>query len=104
MSASFAYMWEYRVSPERLDEFKSVYGPRGDWASLFSRAEGYARTELFQDADDERRFITTDLWSTREARDAFRAKFAEAFDALDARCQALTLSERFVGDFTVIAS
>ncbi len=98
----FAYVWEYRVHDDELERFQEVYGPGGDWVQLFEKAEGYVRTDLFRDADDPARFLTTDFWVSRNARDTFRRKFAEAFEKLDRECEALTVEERFVGDFDVL--
>ena len=95
----FAYFWEYRVHDDKVELFQKVYGPGGDWVQLFEKAEGYVRTDLFRDADDPARFLTTDFWISR---DAFRRKFAEAFEKLDRECEALTIEERFVGDFDVL--
>lgn len=99
---TFAYVWEYRVRDDRVDEFRRTYGPRGDWAQLFRRAEGYVHTELFRDVDHPARFITTDVWKSKRARDAFRERFREEFDALDERCETLTVEERHIGDFDVV--
>jgi quinol monooxygenase YgiN len=97
----YAFVWEYVVRPERADEFYRTYGPHGAWVQLFSRAEGYVRTELFRDESRPNRFVTIDVWVSRDAHDAFRQRFSQEYTALDAQCEAYTLSERFVGDFSV---
>ncbi len=98
---SFAYIWEYRVEEDQTEAFRRIYGPDGDWVQLFLRAEGYVRTELYQDLDHPTRFVTTDFWTSRKARDAFREKFRAEFKELDARCEALTIEECCLGDFDV---
>ena len=98
---SFAYIWEYRVKEDQAKAFRRIYGPDGDWVQLFLRAEGYVRTELYQDLDHPTRFVTTDFWTSRKARDAFREKFRAEFEEIDERCEALTIEERFLGDFDV---
>jgi heme-degrading monooxygenase HmoA len=100
---SFAYIWEYRVGEDQIETFRRVYGPDGDWVRLFRRAEGYVRTELYQNVDEPARFITTDFWTSKTARDAFREQFRTEFGELDERCQALTIEERCLGDFDVIS-
>ena len=97
----YAFVWEDVARPERADEFSRTYGPRGAWVQLFSRAEGYVRTELFRDESRSNRFVTIDVWTSRDALDGFRQRFAAEYAALDAQCEAYTLSERFVGDFSV---
>jgi heme-degrading monooxygenase HmoA len=41
-----ATIWRFRVQPGKLDAFERAYGPQGDWARLFARAEGFIATEL----------------------------------------------------------
>ena len=93
-------VWEFRVRPERLADFLSAYAPGGDWDLLFRCGEGYLSTELLRDERDETRFLTIDRWDSREARDRFRLRFREEYDALDRRCEAVTLEETPVGDFS----
>lgn len=95
----YVYVWEYLVRRDRLAEFESVYGAEGDWVRLFREAPGYLRTELHRDTAEPLRFITIDYWQSRQAWEAFRAKSAEAFEALDARCERLTQREAEVGRF-----
>jgi len=98
----FTCIWEYRVRPERAGDFERAYGPEGDWATLFRRAPGYLRTELHRDRDDPLRFVTIDFWKSSAAWERFRADFAADYEALDAACERLTISEREVGRFGTI--
>jgi len=100
----FVYIWEYMVKEEFLEEFNSIYGPTGDWAKLFRKAEGYLTTELHQDISDPRRFITVDYWNSKEDRDRFRRKFANEFNDLDEHCERFTSQEKFIGDFNSISN
>lgn len=95
----FAYVWEFRVAPENRERFEAVYGPEGDWVKLFRRDPDYRGTDLLHDADRPGRYLTIDHWTSRAARDAFRARFADDFAALDAACAELTAEERNLGDF-----
>jgi heme-degrading monooxygenase HmoA len=99
VSGDYVYLWEYRVVPESAAAFERVYGPEGEWVRLFRRAAGYRDTTLYRDRADPGRYVTVDRWRSREAFDVFRARFAAEFEALDARCEALTLREREVGRF-----
>lgn len=100
---SYIYAWEFRVRPGARERFEAAYGPGGDWACLFRRAEGYLGTELLRDAGDPGRYLTIDRWASQAACDAFRERFAAEFDALDARCEALTERESKIGDFEPLA-
>ena len=102
-ATTFAYLWEYVVRDDQVDEFRLIYGPRGKWVELFSRSNGYVRTELHRDTNNPSRFLTIDYWASKEARDRFREQFASEFTALDETCEALTVEERFVGDFELVA-
>ncbi len=100
-TARFAYIWEYTVRDDHLDQFRRAYGPSGKWVEFFSGAEGYITTELQHDLGDRTRFLTVDYWISKEARDEFRERHAAAFAALDRTCEALTVTEKFVGDFEI---
>jgi heme-degrading monooxygenase HmoA len=93
------YAWEFEVAPGHEAAFVSVYGPDGDWVRLFRRAPGYVRTELFRDLVRPSRFVTLDHWESADAFAVFRSRFAEEYEALDARCATLTRSEREIGRF-----
>jgi heme-degrading monooxygenase HmoA len=95
----FIAMWEYVVPPARVEAFERAYGPRGEWAQLFSRAKGYRGTELFRDRADPQRFLTIDYWDSEAAWEAFRAEERAAYDALDRQCETLTAGEKRIGGF-----
>lgn len=92
-------VWEYRVRPEAVDAFLGHYAPAGSWATLFAHAEGYLGTDLLRDRGEPTRFLTIDRWRAAADLEAFRAGFAREYEALDQRCEALTLEERLVGEF-----
>ena len=46
--------------------------------------------------------MTLDYWESAEAWEAFRRATAKEFEALDERCEALTLSEREIGRFVEV--
>jgi heme-degrading monooxygenase HmoA len=99
--AGYAYVWEFRVPPEKRTEFEIAYGPGGPWQELFRRARGYVGTELLSDEADDTRYLTIDYWISREAFDELRSAFADEFEAIDRRCEELTSSERPLGDFRI---
>jgi len=97
--AGYAYLWEFRVSPEQRAAFLHAYGPAGAWTALFRRAAGYRGTLLLADEADATRFLTVDRWESAAAYRAFRAAFAAEYAALDAKCAHLTQAERALGEF-----
>lgn len=99
MRPGYMYLWEYRVAAGTRADFVGAYGPAGDWVQLFANAPGYVRTELHCDRSDPTRFVTIDYWESESAWQAFRTESAESFDALDARCAALTTHETELGRF-----
>lgn len=99
MPELFVYLWAYRVSPERLDEFLELYGSNGLWIDLFRRAPGYLDTELLRDRNDPGRFMTVDRWESEEAFLNFRDRFAEEFDRLDRLGELLNMEETALGEF-----
>jgi len=101
--SGFSYVWEYRVRPERRAEFEREYGAEGSWARFFARDPAYRGTRLLRDLDDPDRFLTVDLWDSREACRAFRERHRAEFDAIDARGEGWTTSESQLGEFDLLA-
>lgn len=90
------------MAPHHVGAFEALYGPDGEWVRLFRCAAGYRSTELLRDRFEVGRFVTVDCWDSEEAWRTFRIRYAEAFEALDARCEALTLEEREWGRFAPV--
>ncbi len=99
-SPMYVIIWEYEVEPGREDDFARAYGPRGDWANLFAKAEGYLGTELLRDPTVSRRYVTIDRWTSAASYEAFRAEHGDAYDDLDRRFERLTKREAKMGTFT----
>lgn len=91
-------LWEYRVHPGREADFEQIYGPAGDWARLFGQAEGYQGSELLRDRKEPGRYFTLDRWASCEAFERFHREHREAYEALDRRCEGLTVSETHIGE------
>src|SRR5262245_17795924 len=85
----FSRVWVYDVPADRLSDFVVVYGPAGDGAKLFARAEGFVRTELFHSTEAPMRFVTVDMWSSEAEWLAFIDRWGVAYAELDAMLQAL---------------
>ena len=95
----FEIVWEYEVRPEKVEAFEALYGPEGDWAYLFSRADGYVETRLLRDTAQPMLYLTIDRWISRAAYEAFVRAVEPAYAALDRRGDALTVRERRLGAF-----
>lgn len=99
----FVRIWQFRVSSEKSDEFRKVYGSSGDWTTLFSREIGFLGIELLQSATHPNIFLTIDSWTSAEAWAAFLRAWGDDYAALDHRCEALTVSEGEIGSFDTVA-
>jgi heme-degrading monooxygenase HmoA len=95
-------IWQFRVRPECAAEFERVYGPHGAWAELFRDAPGWLGTQLLRDRSDPGRYLTIDSWTSAEAWEILRSARAAEYEALDARCERLTLEELEVGRMDLI--
>ena len=99
----YSYIWEYTVRPDRVDEFEKLYGPAGEWSELFRRSTGYIRTELLHDRRHPGRYVTVDYWESRTAWLEWRERFDTQFERLDRRGDDLTIQEREIGRFDLVA-
>jgi heme-degrading monooxygenase HmoA len=95
----YVIVWEFIVATENKAQFEAVYGPEGEWAKLFASSEGYLQTQLLRDTSNLQRYLTLDLWTSRQAHEDFRSQNAAEYQALDARCECLTMREAKLGDF-----
>ena len=95
----YVYVWEFKVLPEREQEFVAAYGSSGAWSLLFRRAVGYVETLLLQDQAVPTRFITIDRWNSQSAHDAFLVEFRAEYEALDRACESLTQHESNLGSY-----
>jgi heme-degrading monooxygenase HmoA len=102
VSGELGYLavWQFRPRPGAEQRFEEAYGPLGPWARLFARAEGFVRTELNRDLKDSRRYLTLDFWTSKEAYESFRARYAAEYAAIDQECEALTDEEKPLGEFS----
>ena len=95
----FVVLWEFEVKPGCEDRFERVYGPDGDWASLFRRDAQYLRTDLLRDLSRRGVYLTADYWRSRAAYQAFLSAHEAEYQLLDAANDKLTASERNIGVF-----
>lgn len=93
----FVRVFEYTAAPGQQSLFEATYGPDGDWARLFSGAEGYLGTTL--ETDGSGTYRTQDSWSNRETFERFLDRNLQAYEDLGRRCASLKGSERHLGDF-----
>jgi len=93
----YLILWQFQVAPEKRAEFVRRYASDGDWAELFSRSVEWQGTELLVVEGDPRSFYTIDRWTTPGAWERFKATHAADYDALDKKCEGLTLSEQRIG-------
>ncbi|HEU4494418.1 MAG TPA: antibiotic biosynthesis monooxygenase [Rubrobacteraceae bacterium] len=95
----YEILWEYEVHPGQTMAFENLYGAEGEWANLFSQADGYVETLLLRDTDRPTRYLTIDRWRSRDSYEAFVRAARPAYADLDRRGDALTLRERRLGAF-----
>ncbi|GAB3347614.1 antibiotic biosynthesis monooxygenase family protein [Lysobacter tyrosinilyticus] len=96
----FVAIWEYEARAGCEAAFEALYGSDGEWVALFREYDGYVGTELLRDVGHSNRFVTIDRWSSADAYAAFLTAAKPRYAQIDARGDALTLSERCLGRFT----
>ncbi|MDH4379119.1 MAG: hypothetical protein QE263_04350 [Vampirovibrionales bacterium] len=91
-------VWAFSVAPQHQAEFERAYGSVGDWAQLFIRQTGYLGTRLYRDISSREdgllHYLCEDVWDNQTSHKAFLAEHQDDYLALDARCEAFTVSER----------
>lgn len=92
-----AILWRYQVREAHAEEFEGAYGPEGEWARLFARAEGFVGVELMKGEGGA--YLTVDRWRSARDFDAFIALHGSDYQALDARAEGWTSAEERIGLF-----
>jgi hypothetical protein len=87
------------VKPECVTEFESVYGSEGDWAILFRNSPFYRGTQLLRKQSSPPVYEVVDLWEDLESYEQFKADFQHEYEALDRKCERLTVKETPIGHF-----
>jgi heme-degrading monooxygenase HmoA len=95
----YTIAWQFTVEQRQVDAFVAAYGPAGDWAELFRRAQGFRGTTLLRDAADPLRYVTLDRWDSLQDFERFREEFGSAYVEMDARFERLTSAEQLIGRF-----
>jgi hypothetical protein len=100
----FLVLWEFEVKPGCEQRFERVYGPGGDWDSLFRRDPDRERTALFRDTVQPRVYLTADYWKSRKSYEEFLQSQAAEYKSLDAMAEELTANERPIGSYESVAT
>jgi heme-degrading monooxygenase HmoA len=87
-------VWEYDVPETAAADFERIYGSDGAWAQLFSSSDGFEGTELFASVSNPGRYLTVDRFRDEASWRRFQAEHREAYLALDAASEGLTVAER----------
>jgi heme-degrading monooxygenase HmoA len=87
-------VWEYDVQEAAAPDFERIYGADGAWAQLFSSSDGFEGTELFASVSNPGRYLTVDRFRDEASWRRFMAEHREAYLALDAESEGLTVAER----------
>lgn len=95
----FVALWEFEVKPGCQKRFQKVYGPGGDWATLFRNDANYQETRLLHDPAHPAIFLTLDFWTSRQAYESSIASHAAEYQRLEAVGEELTRRERKIGWF-----
>ena len=99
----YVILWRFRPLAGRESEFEDAYGPSSEWASLFSKGDGYLGTELLRHSDDPREYLTVDRWDSRAAYETFLDRFDREYRQLDRRLEGLTEEETLLGTFEALS-
>lgn len=97
-----ATIWRFRVHPESIGVFERIYGPHGEWARLFARAQGYAGTELLRLDGDEPVYLTIDRWDSAADYHHATVELDTEYAELDLRCEDYTSEETWLGLHTLL--
>jgi heme-degrading monooxygenase HmoA len=96
-------VWEFIVMEEARGRFELAYGPGGAWSNLFARSPGFRGTTVLRDTQERRRYLTIDLWETRDRLEQALAENRAEYADLQAAMDEWTESRTILGMFRVLA-
>jgi heme-degrading monooxygenase HmoA len=94
---------EFVVKEEARGHFELAYGPGGAWSELFARSPGFQGITVLRDAQNPRRYLTVDLWSTAAQREQALAECRAEHAELEAALDEWAESRTELGTFRVLA-
>lgn len=83
-------------------DFEREYSASGVWARLFRKSPDYRGTVLLRHPETDRRYIVIDEWLSKSSYERFKARYAEEYAEIDARCKKLIEAETRLGIFEVL--
>ena len=95
----FVILWEFDVKSECEERFTLAYAATGEWARLFATNTKFRCTKLLRNIAEPLRFVTMDVWESREDYEHFLQSSGAAYRELDARCEGFTTRERHLNSF-----
>lgn len=95
-------IWRFTPRPGMERKFEQQYATGGAWDLLFRKADGFVGTELLRPAGDSTSYLTIDRWRSAAAFADFLRDNDEAYAALDAQFETLTVEEARVGTFSAV--
>ena len=95
-------VWEYRVRPERVEEFEAFYRPDGPWGELFRSAPGFVSVTLMKDLSDAERFLVADRWTSETLYEEFKRNHPSEYATLSAGGRRLYERETEIGRFDFV--
>lgn len=100
---SFSVVWEFHVPADNREAFERAYGSEGPWVDLFEEAEGFLGTWLLRDKEHAGKYLSHDRWTSREAYEAFKVKYADRYQTMDDEMDGLATRETYIGTFDEVA-
>jgi hypothetical protein len=94
---------EFVVKENARGRLELALGPGGAWSKLFARSAGFRGTMLLRDAEDPLRYLTFDLWDTKDQWQQTLAECSVEYSDLEAGFSDWTRSKTELGTFRVVA-
>jgi hypothetical protein len=89
------------IADGRRAEFEAVFGPRGLWLQLLSKADGYLHTELRCESSELAKYRVKDWWAWHRNFERFRAQRQEELERFEEwlRAERVIEKEQFLGAY-----
>jgi hypothetical protein len=100
----FVVLWEGDVKPGCEEPFEKVYGPGGDWDSVFRRDPNHCGTCLYRHTARPGVCFSTDYRLNCKSHEEFLQAQKSDYHSLDAATENLISTERHIGSLETLTT
>lgn len=90
---------EYKVKPNQVETFESVYAKPGDWQRLFKKSKAFKKREFVVKDQENHLYLTIDTWKSLPQYESFMEQYQKENQRLTLKYKPLIIYKNEIGIF-----